>query len=240
MSESFEGATVGEIVAKDFRAGAVFENFGIDFCCGGRRSVVEACRQAAVEPADVAHALSELPAAARSDAEDVTGWPVDRLIDHILTTHHAYVRTALPVIARYLAKLVEVHGQRHPELGHAATAFSVLSSDLALHMLKEERVLFPYLRELNAGQAFSSPFGSVENPIAMMEREHRQAGDELRFIRELTNGYTPAEDGCTTYRVCFAELAEFERDLHRHVHLENNVLFPKALELERAAGTTRA
>jgi len=202
--------------------------------------VAEACRQAAVDPAAVERALGALPATAPSEAEDVTRWPVGRLIDYIVTTHHTYVRTALPVITRYLAKLVDVHGQRHPELERAAAAFSLLSSDLTFHMLKEEHVLFPYLRELGAGHTLSSPFGSVENPISMMEREHRQAGDELRVIRELTNGYTPPDDGCTTYRVCFAELAAFERDLHRHVHLENNVLFPKAIELERAAEAASA
>src|SRR5262245_4757969 len=172
MSESFTGTTVGDIVVRDFRAGAVFEDFGIDFCCGGRRSVAEACRQAAVDPATVERALSALPATAPSEADDVTQWPVGRLIDYIVTTHHTYVRTALPVINRYLAKLVDVHCQRHPELERAAAAFSLLSSDLNFHMLKEEHVLFPYLRELGRGHTLSSPFGSVENPISMMEREH--------------------------------------------------------------------
>jgi regulator of cell morphogenesis and NO signaling len=229
-------------VATDFRAGAVFEKFGIDFCCGGRRSVADACRQAAVDPSIVKQALQALPPAG-GESEDVAQWPMDRLVDYIVATHHAYVRSALPVIAGYLAKLVEVHGSRHPELARISTAFGTISSELALHMLKEERVLFPHLRELASvpfGHACPSPFGSVENPIRMMEREHQEAGDELRFIRELSNGYTPPDDACTTYRVCFAELVRFERDLHRHVHLENNVLFPKAVELERALEAARS
>ncbi len=236
MSESFERSTVGEIVATDFRAASVFEQFGIDFCCGGRRSVAEACQTAAIDPQIVERALQALPPTKADDDTDVTRWPIDRLVDHILDTHHAYVRSALPTIARYLAKLVEVHGARHPELTRIAASFDLMARDLLQHMMKEERVLFPYLREIAAdGEPKPSPFGTVENPIRMMEREHREAGDELRLIRELTNGYTAPADGCTTYRVCFAELAQFERDLHRHVHLENNVLFRKAVELERRA-----
>jgi regulator of cell morphogenesis and NO signaling len=233
MSESFERSTVGEIVATDFRAAGVFEQFGIDFCCGGRRSVAEACQTAAIDPEIIERALQALPPAKADDDGDVTRWPMDRLIDHILDTHHAYVRSALPTITRYLARLVVVHGIRHPELARIASSFEVMGRGLLQHMMKEERVLFPYLRELAAGGGRAPcPFGTVENPIRMMEREHREAGDELHLIRELTNGYVAPADGCTTYRVCFAELARFERDLHRHVHLENNVLFPNAVELE--------
>ncbi|MBI3402994.1 MAG: iron-sulfur cluster repair di-iron protein [Acidobacteria bacterium] len=239
MNERFEQVTVGDIVAADFRTGAVFERFGIDFCCGGRRSLPDACREASADPAEVVRALDALPPRATSD-DDVTRWPVDRLIDHILTRHHAYVRSALPSIARHLAKLHEVHGARHPELARIATVFEQVSGELEQHMFKEEQILFPYVRDLgrHPDQACGvriSPFGTVENPIRMMEREHREAADELRLIRELTSGYMPPADGCTTYSVCMAELAEFERDLHCHVHLENNVLFPKAVELENQA-----
>jgi regulator of cell morphogenesis and NO signaling len=237
MNERFEDATVGDVVAADFRAAAVFERFGIDFCCGGRRSIADACRAAAADPATVISALEALPPVTTAD-DDVTRWPVDRLIDHILVAHHAYVRTALPTIGRYLVKLNEVHGARHPELARIATIFEEVSGGLEQHMFKEEQILFPYICDLGqrAGQACGvamSPFGTVENPIRMMEREHREAADELRMIRELTNGYTPPADGCATYQVCMAELDRFERDLHRHVHLENNVLFPKAVELEK-------
>lgn len=237
MSESFENATVGEIVATDFRAADVFERFGIDFCCGGRRSIAEACRAAAADPSVVERALQGLPPRADQDDDDVTRWPVDRLIDHILVVHHAYIRSALPTIARHLAKLVDVHGGRHPELSRVAAAFDEIDRDLRQHMMKEERVLFPYIRELASAPGMSrvSPFGTVENPIRMMEREHRDAGDEMRLIRELTGGFAVPADGCATYRVCFEELAAFERDLHRHVHLENNVLFPKAVALEAHA-----
>jgi regulator of cell morphogenesis and NO signaling len=237
MSESFE-RTVGEIVTEDFRTAGVFEQFGIDFCCGGRRSVAEACRTANVDPAVVERALAALPPAQLSSEDDVTSWNVDRLIDHIVSTHHAYVRSALPTLSRYLAKLVEVHGHRHPELLRVASSVEHLGRELLQHMMKEERVLFPYIRTLatsNDGKPTPGPFGTVENPIRMMEREHRQAGDEMRLIRELTSGYAPPADGCTTYRVALEELDRFDRDLHRHVHLENNVLFPRAIELERTS-----
>jgi regulator of cell morphogenesis and NO signaling len=235
MNAQLATATIGEIVAADFRAAAVFEQFGIDFCCGGRRPLDEACRKAKADPSDVIRALETLPAVTDADT-GVTQWPLSRLIDHIVSTHHAYVRSSMPIITRHLAKLVEVHGARHPELARVAAHFDRVSRDLEQHMLKEEQVLFPYVRDLamtpTGGRHFRSPFGTVENPIQMMEREHREAADELRIIHELTNGYVAPDDGCATYRVCMDELANFEHDLHRHVHLENNVLFPRAIGLE--------
>ena len=171
MSMAFDQSTVGELVNRDFRAAAVFEQFGIDFCCGGRRSVTDACRTAAVDPATVEQALQALPPAGAAGDDDVTRWPVARLIDHIVSTHHAYVRSAIPVIGRYLAKLVEVHGGRHPELSRISASFDQMGNELLQHLMKEERVLFPYVRELaacNTGDLLASPFGTVENPIRMM------------------------------------------------------------------------
>jgi len=227
--------TVGEMVATDFRTAAVFEEFGIDLCCGGGRSLTDACRTAAADPDVVVRALEALPPSVGGE-DDVTQWPIERLIDHIIDRHHGYVRSALPAITRDLAKLYEVHGARHPELTQVAAAFSGLRTDFEQHMMKEEHVLFPYVRDMatRAGTCgrTQSPFGTVENPIRMMEREHREAAEAIETIRELTNGYETPEDGCTTYGVCMDEFARFELDLHRHVHLENNVLFPKAIALE--------
>jgi len=232
MNESLGEIAVGKIVAADFRTAGVFEQFGIDFCCGGRQSVAEACEAAAVDPEVVVEALRALPPADAHDDSHVTRWPLDRLIDHIVTTHHTYVRSALPTIARHLSKLIRVHGSRHPELAWIAASFDELGRDLLQHVVKEERILFPFIREIAArdGNGRSAvPFETVENPIRVMEQEHRDAGDAIRLIRAMTSGYTPPPDGCTTYRVCFEEMAAFERDLHRHVHLEENVLFPAAL-----------
>lgn len=236
MIERSISTTVGDIVAGDFRTAGVFERFGIDFCCGGRRSLADACRTATVDPAALLRALDAVTAI-DDRRDDVMAWPPARLVAHIVDIHHGYVRTALPMIARFLAKLIEVHGARHPELAEVRIAFARLARDLEQHMIKEEQVLFPYICELAARdescERRPSPFGTVENPILMMEREHRAAAEDLRTIRELTDNYTPPADGCTTYAVCLAELARFEADLHRHVHLENNVLFPAAMALER-------
>lgn len=244
MNEPFATRTVGEVVAADFRTAAVFEQFGIDFCCSGRRTLADACRAAAADPDVVVRALDALPLASTTD-DDAAQWPLPRLIDFIVSTHHAYVRSAMPSIARHLAKLTEVHGARHPELARVAAYFDQIVGDLGQHMMKEEQVLFPYVRGLaESGEScgrMQSPFGTVANPIRMMEREHQEVGDAMRIIRELTRGYTAPEDGCTTYAIGMAELQQFERDLHRHVHLENNVLFPAALRIEqRLCGSTEA
>jgi regulator of cell morphogenesis and NO signaling len=239
MNESLQQITVGDIVARDFRAAAVFDRFGVDFCCGGAQSLTDACRAASVDPAEVERALEALSPSKRDDDH---GESLASLIDHIVSTHHAYVRSVLPIIATHLKKLIDVHGARHSELVRVAETFNHMGAGLLQHMSKEERVLFPYIRELEmtAGKVSGpSPFGTVAYPIRMMEREHREAGDELRVIRGLTHGYVRPDDGCATYEVCLAELEQFEADLHRHVHLENNVLFPRALELETLASRRR-
>jgi regulator of cell morphogenesis and NO signaling len=231
ISDTFGTNTIGAIVAGDWRAAEVFDRFGIDFCCGGHRTIAEACRTTGVDSNAVEDAIAGLPHDAGRD--DVAQWSVERLVAHIVQTHHAYVRGSVPRIANYLTKLVQVHGGRHSELAQIASRFEALGRELLQHMVKEEQVLFPYIRELaTAIHAAPSPFGTVENPIRMMEREHEEAGRLLQEIRTLSGDYSVPSDGCTTYRVCYEELAHFERDLHRHVHLENNVLFPKAVGLE--------
>lgn len=241
MRERLTTTLLGDIVATDSRAAEVFERFGIDFCCGGRRTLDDACRSAAVDSEEVRRELEALPPVVTPDS-DVTNWPIGRLIDYIVTTHHAYVRASLPVINSHLRKLVDAHGERHPELSRVAQLFENITRELSQHLRKEEQVLFPYVRELamtaDCGRHFRSPFGTVENPIRMMEREHREAADDLRGIREATRGFVTPEDGCPTYAACMAELEQFERDLHSHVHLENNVLFPKAVALEHGYHTS--
>lgn len=161
---------------------------------------------------------------------------IPRLIDLIVSTHHAYVRSAMPSIARHLATIMDVDGARHPELARVADCFQHVVAELSHHMVKEEQVLFPYVRDLASpgdrpGRT-PSPFGTVANPIRMMEREHQEVGDAMALIRELTSGYATPADGSAAHAVAMAELHEFERDLHRHVQLENDVLFPAAMRLE--------
>lgn len=229
--------TIRELVAEDFRAAAVFQKHRIDFCCGGDRPVADACREKGLDTSVV---LAELEAAT-STAGDVprfNAWDLDFLANYIVVNHHAYVRRASETIGAHTQKVAEVHGERHPEVVTVARHFGAVAQEMAQHMLKEERMLFPYVARLaeaaRSGQpAPVAPFGTIANPIRAMELEHQGAGDLLAAIRKATNDFTVPDDACTTYRVTYKELEEFEADLHRHVHLENNVLFPKALDLER-------
>jgi regulator of cell morphogenesis and NO signaling len=237
MNELREHLTLGEIVSRDYRAAAVLERYGLDYCCGGRRSVADACRSKGIDPAAVLTELQSLESDATRQASDYQNWSVDELINHILTWHHAYLRTALPRLTSLLAKLSEVHGARHPELLNVEKHFADLRIEMESHLRKEEEVLFPYIRaqgEAARDNAAAPPniFGTVGNPIRMMESEHQHAGNELILIHELTRGHQVPPDGCATYRVAMEELKAFERDLFLHIHLENNILFRKALLLE--------
>ena len=225
--------TIGEIVSNDFRTAAVFQEFGIDFCCGGRRTLADACRDLDEDAVRTAgERVCEGPASsARFDT-----WSPEQLIGHIVANHHAYVRRAMPSLIAFTQKIAAVHGSRHPELAEIARITEDIAAEMTSHMAKEERVLFPYIGALseavrNGVPAPPAPFGLVENPIRMMEEDHDAAGAAMARIRELTSGYAVPEDGCTTYRVCLEELNAFERDLHEHVHLENNILFPAARKL---------
>jgi regulator of cell morphogenesis and NO signaling len=241
LTASLADQSLGDLVHADGRRAIVFEQFGLDFCCGGKRSLADAAREQSVPVADIVLALAALGEASPLDQEPPEWRDLDVLVRHILEIHHGYVRSSTPSISAWLDRLVERHGGRHPELAEARRIFAALSEDLAAHMMKEEHMLFPAITELAAakrrgGSPPLSPFGTVANPIRMMEDEHEGAGDLIGQLRTLTAQFTPPDDGCTTYRACYAELARYERDLHRHVHLENNVLFPRAIELERTLG----
>jgi regulator of cell morphogenesis and NO signaling len=227
---------MGEIVAHDFRAGAILDRYGLDYCCGGTRTLGDGCQQRGVS---VEQVIRELEALDPPTPETPIHDPI-ALIDHIVSRHHAYVRAAIPTIQQHLAKVVAVHGERHAELPFVHAQFAKIASELLQHLVKEEQVLFPYIRALAHAVAGNAPpppdmFVTVQNPIRMMEIEHREAGDGLHIIRELTHGFAPPADACATYRLVFEELDSFEEDLHTHVHLENNVLFPRAVELEEKA-----
>ena len=238
MGSQFENGTLGDIVAGNYRAAAVFERHGLDFCCGGRVALTEACRQRHVDVGAVVAELDRLDTADAAAPSDPAG-----LIAYIVERHHAYIIDAVPTIKAHLARLVSVHGHGHPELHSIATRFETVSDELLLHLMKEEQMLFPYVVALaeavgNGRPAPPDMFGSVQNPIRRMESEHQHVGEELAAIRTLSSDYTPPADACATYRVTYDELREFERDLHRHVHLENNVLFPRAVELDQQIART--
>lgn len=226
--------TIREIVATDFRTAAVFQRHGIDFCCNGNRTVELGCREAGALPCEVLRDLDGVLAVPAAEAPSFASWDAPQLVRHIIDTHHAFVREAMPVLLRHTRKVADVHGERHPELVHIARLFERIAAEMSEHMAKEEQVLFPYILALATPdeEAPFAPFGSVQHPIRMMEAEHRFVGDAMGEIRQLTDGYTLPDDACTTYRVCFQELEAFEADLFTHVHLENNVLFPKAAALE--------
>ena len=228
---------LADIVSADPRTAQVFERIGLDYCCQGHRTLRDATLDHHVAISEVIDELTALEPLTASESR--AAWPdLTDLMRHIVTTHHRYVREHLPIIQGWLDKLAAKHGARHPELHEIRAEFEAMSAGLLQHMLKEENILFPFIEAIwaskLAGEARpGTPFGTMLNPIRVMEAEHQEAGTRLTKIRALTNGYDAPADGCTTYRVCFAELARFEADLHQHVHLENHVLFPRALALEQ-------
>jgi regulator of cell morphogenesis and NO signaling len=231
--------SLAELVHDDARTARVFEQFGLDFCCHGRRTLREAADEQQLPLDPILSALQDLGVASAGDAAPAEWQDLAALTRHIVNRHHGYVRATLPAITAWLDRLVAKHGERHPELDVIRQTFKKLSDELTTHMMKEENILFPYIEDLakaheRGAHSPSSPFGTVHNPIRMMEAEHELAGELAATIRAQSSGYVPPADACTTYRLCYAELQEFERDLHRHVHLENYVLFPRAVELERA------
>lgn len=231
--------TVGELVAEDYRRAAVFTALGIDFCCGGRRTVAQACAAAGVDPQRLAEALQEADARKGERGPSAPeSWSLGQLVRHIEAEHHTYVRRVLPVLDSWTDKVARVHGGRHPELVEVRQLFTELAAELLRHLGDEEESLFPLLASLDdaeGGDAVGS--GLPASVLEGLEDDHDHAGSVVRRMRELTNGFSPPEGACATYRATFALLAEFEGDLHRHVHLENNVLFPRAREAVRGGGS---
>ena len=229
---------IGQFVADDFRTAAVFSNYGIDFCCKGDRTVEEVCKKNNIEVEELLGKLLEIQISNNPQSIDYKSWPLDLLAEYIEKKHHRYVEEKAPVIRQFLDKLCKVHGQRHPELLEITALFIGCAKEMASHMKKEELILFPFIKRMvkaqMEGTKIESPqFTTVENPIALMKHDHELEGDRFRKIVELTNNYTPPADACNTYKVTFAMLDEFEKDLHLHIHLENNILFPKAIALEQ-------
>jgi regulator of cell morphogenesis and NO signaling len=229
--------TVGEMVTTDHRAAAVFEKYSIDFCCNGGKTLDVACGERGVDPETIVQELQELDKAGDLKNFRPDEWGLDVLSDFIVNNHHRYVRRTLPVILTHVDKVLSVHGKNHPELAGIADRFHAVGEELTHHTQKEELVLFPYIKAMVAAEVARTllnapPFGTIANPIRMMKAEHQSAGDAFSFIRKASADFALPADACTTYMVTYKELAEFERDLHQHIHLENNILFPKAVTLE--------
>ena len=230
--------TLGQIAAKDLRKAQIFKKYGLDFCCGGKKTVKEACKEKGLDVTKIEQELQQADKMPASRPLPYNDWSLDFLSDYIVNTHHSYVQKNLPDIRAYAEKVMKVHGNRHPELLPIYQLVEEVNAELTAHMVKEEKVLFPYIKELVAASNSAQPlhaahFGSVQNPINMMEMEHEMVGKNLAQIRELTNNYSLPEDACASYSLLYRMLDEFEEDLHLHVHLENNILFPKALEIEK-------
>lgn len=227
-------ATVGSFVRQKPSRSRVFESLKIDYCCGGKTPLHQACERKGIDAAEVMKQIEASDAAAEtSDLTDADSMTLTELADHIEATHHAYLREELPRLDFMTEKVSRVHGEKDERLFRMREAFVALKAELEPHMMKEEKILFPLIRQLEASQS-SSEFhcGSVANPIRQMEHEHDQAGNALEILREVTDGYEPPEWACNTYRAMLDSLQKLEADMHQHVHKENNVLFVKALELE--------
>ena len=235
--DSTKEITIGDIAAKDYRKAEVFKKLGIDFCCAGNRSLQQASEEAGVSVAEIEKALEAVDNTTTSPSQDYNNWKLDFLTDFIINTHHQYVKDNADVINNMAQKVAERHQDQHPELPEMAVRVHHFLQDMIHHMSKEEKVLFPAIKQLVAHQKDpkNNPLkeGMVTGAIEMMKMEHEQAGEDLRFFRQLTNDYLLPEDACNSYQYLFEKMKEYENDLFTHIHLENNILFPKAEKLEK-------
>lgn len=228
---------VGKIVAENYKAASIFKKYRIDFCCNGNRTIADASRDKSLDEGMLIEELLSVVNKQEGGEIDFKAFPLDLLADYIEKTHHRYIETKIPEITPYLNKIVRVHGERHPELAVVEKLFLESARDLTAHLRKEELMLFPYIRQLvktqlSGGKLPQAKMGTTTAMVNQMEHEHEAEGERFRNISELTGDYTPPEDACNTYRVTLSLLKEFEEDLHRHIHLENNILFPKSIALE--------
>ena len=238
MSNLSIDTTVGQLVAEQPALARVFERLGIDYCCGGKMPLAEACGKMGLDAASV---LKVIRACDNGKGTDDHGhWALTtmgQLVDHIVTEHHGFLRTELPRLTGMMGKVIAAHGQREPHLKEVGQILAGFKAEIDQHLVKEEQILFPMIKELEGAKtkpAFHC--GSVGNPIRVMMMEHEGAGDAMHRMRELTKNYVAPEEACNTYRALLDGLREMEEDMHRHVHEENNILFPKAAKLEAELG----
>jgi regulator of cell morphogenesis and NO signaling len=232
--------TIGEIAAKDLRKADVFKKYGLDFCCGGKRPLEDACKEKGLDFIKVKQELENTPVDINTVAQhDFNSWNLSFLADYIVNVHHTYVKQNMPVISDLTQKVADHHGKTNPELNKIRDKADEMFSELKVHMKKEENILFPYIKQLEAANAAGSkidkPFKSILQPISVMENDHEVVGLLTEEIRRLSNNFTLPMEACNSYALLYRKLEEFESDLHTHIHLENNILFPKAIELERAS-----
>ena len=232
--------TVRELALENAGATRVFEKLGIDYCCGGKRSLEDACRAANLNIREVLASIEQLSqqVVATQKEQNWHAAPLAALIAHIQNTHHKYTREEIARLGPLFEKVCSVHGSKHRELFEVYDSFKGLAQELGTHMMKEDMVLFPYIVRMEAARAENSfvpaPFGSVQNPLSMMEHEHDSAGNALRAMEQASNGYSAPADSCISYQTLYKALVAFEADLHQHIHLENNILFPRAVAMEQA------
>lgn len=228
---------VSEIVRENFKTAQIFEENNIDFCCGGNISLNEASERANINVEELISLIKPALTEQDRDSKFIENMPLDHLCNYIEGTHHAYINEQAPFIQQKLDKLCNVHGDNHPELFEVKELFDGAVGNLTAHMKKEELILFPYIRNLvkfKSGQLDDVPgMGNIMGPISVMMQEHDIEGERFRQMNEITNRYTTPADGCNTYEVTYKALKDFEKDLHRHIHLENNILFTKAFEMEK-------
>jgi regulator of cell morphogenesis and NO signaling len=232
IEKNYRSMKVGDIVAKDFRTAAIFKKAGIDFCCGGNETLEKSCSDHKINMDEIENELSHVEDTPIHPDVNFVEWKLDVLCDYIVNTHHRTAKELMPQITSYTQKIAEVHGDNHPELKEIATLFAKAASELKHHLANEEKVLFPALKEVLLNNSQDSKIITMRE-MAIMKTEHEYAGSVLDMIRHFTNNYTLPPDACTTYALTYKLLEQFEDDLHIHVHLENNILYPKALELSK-------
>jgi regulator of cell morphogenesis and NO signaling len=228
--------TIGEFVAEDYRTAETFEKYGIDFCCGGQEILTAVCQEKGLDPDKVMQEIEATKKEPMQRSENYGAWPLPFLIDYIVNTHHVYLKENDGQIAAYARKIAEVHGPHHPEVIEIATIFEKIASDMTSHLKDEEEVFFPAIKRANAAvivgqEPEAQDRALVKSSLEKLRHEHEMIGDAIHEIRRLASDYAIPEDVCNTFVVTYSKLKEFEEDLHKHVHLENNILFLKVAHL---------
>lgn len=229
--KNIQEQTLASIVSDNHKVVPVLEKYNLDFCCKGKRTLAQACAENGIKISNITDELEFLNDGTGKQQMPFTEMDAEQLISHIVTHHHFYIKQTAPTIAAHLQKVATKHGDRFPFMRQVNDLFGILTTELSLHMEEEEKTLFPRIREVDnlvkSGKSAQFVSANIDTFINLMEADHNEAGNIMYEIRRLTNNYTPPQDACTTFRITLAELKEFEQDLHKHVHLENNILFPR-------------